>query len=214
MNTIIKIAYAEDHTLIRKAIIEYINFYEDCNVVADENNGKELIDKIGILECAPDVCILDISMPVMNGYDTIIYLKKSYPKMKFLVLSMYDTEFSVIRMIRNGANGYLLKNCDPADLHQAIVDIYFSGYYYDDIASEGAFKKASINDIPTLTKKELEFLSLCCSELSYAKIAELMHVSTRTVEDYQQHIGDKLNIHSRMGLALFAVQNGLVSLNG
>jgi two-component system invasion response regulator UvrY len=126
----IKIAIADDHMLVRNGIISLINTIDHCEVIADGVNGKDLISNIAALETKPDVSILDISMPVLNGYETIIELKRLYPDMKFLVLTMFEEEYSIIKMIKNGANGYILKGCSTSELQNAITEIYNNGYYY------------------------------------------------------------------------------------
>jgi two-component system invasion response regulator UvrY len=209
----IKIAYAEDYRLLRETIIEFINSFKECEVVSDAENGLELIEKIKRLNAPPDVCILDISMPILNGYDTIIKLKELYPAMRFLILSMYDTQYNVIRMIKNGANGFLQKNCRSQDLWQAILDIYSNEYHYSAVASERTFNAVKKNRLPELTEREFRFLSLCSSELSFSQIAEIMNVGIRTLDDYETKVCQKLNVHGRNGISLFAVHNGLVPLN-
>jgi two-component system, NarL family, invasion response regulator UvrY len=213
MGSFIKIAIAEDHTLVRDGFITLIHQHTTHKVVADAENGADLIDKIAMLRKPPDVCILDISMPVLNGYDTLKVLKKQYPDMKFLALTMLTEGYSIIRMILNGVHGYLLKNSKIQELGNAITTVYRDGYYYSKVASEKAFSIVKYNHLPGLKEKELEFLCLCCSELSYSQIAEIMHVSIRTVEGYQDSVSMKLNIHSRNGLVLFAVHTGLAPIN-
>jgi two-component system, NarL family, invasion response regulator UvrY len=210
----INIAFAEDHSLVRNGIIELIHNSSPFRVIADAENGKELINKITALSPTPDICILDINMPVMDGYSTITELKQMYPEMRFLILTISDIEYSIIRMIKRGANGYLVKRCKIQELLEAIMTIYTHEYYYSAFASEKVFRMIRSNKIPELSKKELEFLTLCCSDLSYSAIAEIMYISTRTVEGYQKRVSAKLNIHSRIGLALFAMQSGLVAAPG
>lgn len=208
----INIAIANPRSLIRQAIVRMINGFTDCEVIIHVDNAIDLTNKIADKECTINICIIDIGMPEQNGYNAILSLRKKYPDLGFLVLTQYFTEFSLITMIKNGANGYLLDNCSPNDLNKAILDIYHHGYYYSNIASEKVFRLVKNNHLLYLTEKELQFLSLFCTELTFEKIGELMHVSTRTVQAYQQSIGDKLNIHSRVGLALFAVHSGLEPL--
>ncbi|MFI5139854.1 MAG: response regulator [Sphingobacteriales bacterium] len=209
----IRIAVAEDHTLVRHSLIEHINGIPNCKVIADGENGKVLIENISLLEQKPDIVILDVSMPVLNGYDTLIALKKTYPAMKFLVLTMFENNYCIVHMIKIGANGYLLKNCTPIEFKEAILSIYNNGYYFSPKASEKAFAVVKHNKMPELTGREVQFICLCYSGLSFEKIAEIMCVSVRTLDDYQRNIGKKLNLHTREDLALFAVYSGLVSIN-
>ena len=209
----VTIAFAEDHSLVRQGFVSLLNYYTEHTVIAEAENGEALIYKIRNLDMPPDICIVDINMPILNGYDTTLKLKKLYPNIKVLALTMFDEEYSIIRMIKNGANGYLLKGCQLEELKAAIDAIHISGYYYSKTASEKAFKIVRNNFLTTLKERELQFLRLCSSDIGYLKIAEIMNVSIRTVQDYQRAISEKLHIKSRIGLVLFAVQTGLVSIN-
>jgi two-component system invasion response regulator UvrY len=210
MNHPVNVCYAEPHTLVRRGVINIIQSHPYFTVVADACNGKALIDKLVAMEQQPDVCILDINMPVLNGYNTVIELKRRYQHMRFLVLTECHTEYSIINMIRNGANGYLAKACQPEDLHTAIATIYREGYYYSRFASQKAFHVVRNNVLPELTEKELKFITLCCTDLTYAQIAQNMCLSVRTIEHYQRTIGEKFHLHNRVSLMLFAIQSGLV----
>ncbi len=209
----IHIAFADDHALIRTSIIDIIHKHPQLKVVADAEHGQELINKIAMLNCKPDICILDISMPVYDGFRTIKDLKRTYPDMKFLVLSAHDAEFSIIRMIKSGANGYLTKNCKIQELYDALITIHEDDYFYSPLATEKAFRTINNNKVTELTEREEQFLQLCCSELDYKSIARIMNSSVRTVESYQQTIGQKLHLHNRLSLALFAIQTGIVPGN-
>ena len=209
----ITVAIAEDHAIVRDGIIEMLHLRTPHKVVVDAENGAELISKIAQLHKPPDVCLLDISMPVLNGYDTAVALRNSYPDMKLLAWTMLDEEYCIIRMIKNGAHGYLLKNCKIQEIGNAITTVYNDGYYYSNTASEKAFSVVKHNLLPQLTERQLQFLCMCCSKLSFFKIAKLMNVSLKTVEKYQNEVGEILNMHSRNELAMFAVRAGLVPIN-
>lgn len=212
-SSLVTIAIAEDHNLVRKGFIHVIHECTHYKVIAEAENGLELINKITALTVPPDVCIVDICMPVLNGFDTAHSLKANYPKMKILALTQFDEEYSIISMIQNGANGYLLKGCTTNELHEAISSVHANGYYYSQTASEKAFAVVQNNHLPELTPKELEFLCLCPSDLRDDEIAEIMNISVHTVHEYQKHVCKKLHIHSRKDLALFAVYSGLVSVH-
>lgn len=209
----IRIAFAEDHPIVRSGIIALINGFADCNVVTDACNGEDLIKNIAEMDTKPDITILDISMPVRNGYDTITELKRTYPGMKFLVLTMLEKEYAIIKMIRSGANGYILKRCNPSELQQAIKDIYSYGFYFSNIASKHIFNLAKANGSPKLSDREIQFIKLCSTDMSYNDIATTMYISVRTVEGYKNTLYTKLNVNSRIGLVLFAVRAGIISLN-
>ncbi len=208
---IIRIAMADDQEVVRSGIMSLV-ISDPCHqVVLTASNGKELIDRLGQLTELPDICLLDINMPVMNGYSTVAALKKQYPTIKCLVLSIFETEYSIISMIKNGARGYLTKTCTTIELLDAIKTVYNTGYYYSNVASKKVFNIVEKTDIHTnLTEKEIQFLTLCCSELSFEKIADQMNVSKRTVDDYQTRLSHKLQVHNRIGLVLCAISAGLV----
>jgi DNA-binding NarL/FixJ family response regulator len=159
---------------------------------------------------------MDISMPVMDGVQTTEWLKKNLPGIRVLALSMMDDDTSVIRMIRAGARGYVLKDVEPRELRKAIRDIAEKGYYYSELVSGKVIQSLQGNEetkpaeqIARLTDREMEFLKLCCSELSYKQIANTMHVSPRTVDGYRDSLFEKLEAKSRVGLVLYAVKTKL-----
>ncbi len=214
--TVIRVGVADDHTMFRRGIISLLNDSDRFVVVAEAANGKALIDAIAQLKAPPDVCLLDINMPELNGYETLQTLKAKYPQMKFLVLTMLDHEFIVIKMLRLGANGYLLKEDEPKDLMRAIETVYEKDFYHTDLVNghlislvKGGFeyKKIVLND------QELKFLGYTCSEMTYKEIADLMKLSSRTVESYRDQLFDKLNVKSRTGLAIYALKLGLASID-
>ena len=208
--TQIKIAIADDHTIFRKAIIDMISAQGDGKVILDAINGKELIEKIERSPELPDVCIIDINMPVMNGYDTVLAIKEKWPTIKVLALSMINEEFSAIKMLRNGANGYIVKDCDPRDLHDAILGVYNNTYYHSELVTSRMIHSLQHNkDITNISEKEMELLKYSCSDLTYKQIAEKMHVSPRTIDDYRDALFAKLNVKSRTALALFALRMGV-----
>ena len=214
INPLIKVAYADDHVLVRKGIIGLINS-EEINVTIEADNGKELIQKLEKAKEIPDVCLLDINMKVMNGFDTIIVLKRKWPEMKVLALTVFDKEIYIIRMIRYGASGYLLKNCDPEDIKRAVTVVYNNGTYYSEIMTRQFFNAVQYGQIKLqeFTAKEKQLLEYCPSDLSYEEIAQKMQVSERAVAGYRDSLFKKLNIHSRPSLAMFAIQFGIVPEN-
>lgn len=207
----IHVALADDHTILRKGVAALISQFNDMKVVIEAENGQVLIEKVRVAPIPPDVFILDINMPIMNGYDTATNLKKVNPDSKILALSMYDTEMSIIRMLRCGANGYILKDADPTELCTAINHLYNQDYYHSDLITSKRLRAAYDNKPEsTLSERELSFLSLCSQELTYKEIAERMYVSPRTVDGYRESLFMKLNIKSRTGLIVYAIKTGLV----
>jgi two-component system invasion response regulator UvrY len=212
----IHIALADDHAILRKGVVELISKFENMTVVYEAGDGQELLEKTATQSKLPDVFILDINMPVMNGYDTAKALKAAYPLCKILALSMYDNELNIIKMLRNGASGYVLKDADPSELRDAIREIHENDFYYSDLVTRRVLKMLHTPDGQSaniLTEKETAFLVHCCSEYTYREIAEIMSISPRTVDGYRESLFVKLNIKSRTGLAIYAIKTGVVTLN-
>jgi DNA-binding NarL/FixJ family response regulator len=210
----ITIAIAEDHTILRKSLIAVLDLFDGFDVVADAANGKELLAQMEQKERLPQVCLLDISMPIMDGYATLRFIKKEWPGIKVLILSQHNTEFHILRMVQHGANGYLVKNCEPEELVQAIMLIRDGYPHFPAFVPLKTIREMTRNNIsrPVLSDRELEFINLCCSEMTYNEIAELMFISKKTVEHYQSSLFKKLNVTSRVGLVICALQCGIISL--
>jgi DNA-binding NarL/FixJ family response regulator len=201
--------------MFRKGIVELLRTSDKFEIVAEAGNGQELIDMIGELKTPPDVCLLDVNMPVLDGYKTLIILKEKYPLVKFLTLSMYDHEFAIIKMLRHGANGYLLKEDDPEVLKSAIEYVVANDFYHSDLTSahlmalrkgDPGYKQIVLN------ANEQTFLELCCSEMVYKEIAKQMGLSVRTVEGYRDDLFAKLGVNTRTGLVIYALKHGMVIL--
>ncbi|WP_395633902.1 response regulator [Flavobacterium sp.] len=211
MGTKKTIAIVDDHILIAQAIKGIIANFENFETVCECENGQELIDKINTYNILPDIVLLDISMPVMDGFQTADWLQKNHPEVLVMVLSMQNDEQSVIRMVRNGAKSYLLKNSHPRELESALLKLVENGFYYPEWASKIIFSsinKTSNEALSKLTEREKEFLKYTITEKSYKEIAELMFCSPRTVESYRDNLFEKLNLKTRVGLAVYAIKNG------
>ena len=213
--TPIRIAIADDHTMLRKGIVGLLRTSDKFEIVAEAGNGQELIDLIGKLKEHPDVCMLDVNMPVLDGYKTLVKLKEIYPLMKFLILSMNDSEFAIIKMLRNGANGYLLKEDDPEELKRAIEYVAENDFYHSALTSahlRGIRKSGDKYKAIAMNTNEQTFLELCCTEMVYKEIAAQMGLSVRTVEGYRDELFQKLGVNTRTGLVIYALKNGMVNL--
>lgn len=213
-NNKIQVAIADDHSLMRNALANLISTFGDYNIIFQADNGKQLREKI-MQHIIPDIVLLDVNMPEMDGFETTQWLYKNYPQIKVLALSMLSDEKTIIKMFRLGAKGYLLKNTEPAELREALESImnknvYLSEYVSDKLVS-GLHQNPDTKEI-ILNEKEREFLRWTCSELSYKEIAEKMFVSPRTADDYRQALFSKLQVHSRVGLVMYAVKNGIVEV--
>jgi DNA-binding NarL/FixJ family response regulator len=206
------IAIIDDHILIAKAIAGIIENFKQFTVLYECENGKVLLEKLQLKKNIPDIVLLDISMPIMDGFATAEYLRDHHPEILVMALSMQDDEQSLIKMVKAGAKGYLLKNVHPTELEKALDALIKNGSYFPEWAASKVFmslSKSSIsNDNFSITAREKEFLQYSVTEMSYKEIAEKMFCSPRTVESYRDSLFEKLDLKSRVGLAVFAMKNG------
>ena len=196
----------DDHTLFRNGVASLMGEFDELQVVFEAENGHQLQEALA-KHGLPDVVLMDINMPVMDGYEATAWLKKDYPQVKVLALSMFEDDQAVIKMIRCGACGYVLKESKPRDLLEAIKTIHTKGVYINEMVSGKLIRSVTDDEDAEITKKELDFLKYCCSELTYKEIADKMNVSPRTVDNYREALFLKLNLKSRTGLVLYAIQN-------
>jgi len=202
----IRIAIVDDHTLFRNGVASLMSEFPDLQVVFEAENGQQMQAAL-TKHPAPDVVLMDINMPVMDGYEATVWLRKNYPGSKVLALSMFEDDLAVIKMIKSGASGYVLKESKSRDLLEAIKTIYTKGVYINELVSGKLIRSMGDDDEIEISKKELDFLKYCCSELTYKEIADKMNVSPRTVDNYREALFLKLNLKSRTGLVLYAIQN-------
>jgi len=211
------ICIVDDHLLIAKAISSIIGQFENYRVLFECENGQALVEKLGQPKNVPDIVLLDISMPIMDGFATASWLREHYPGVLVMALTMQGDDESLIKMIRSGAQGYLHKNVHPAELSRALDMILLKGFYYPDWATSRVLHNvASGNDHNQtgiqLSEREKEFLKYSCSELTYKEIGEKMYCSARTVESYRDALFEKLGVKTRVALALYAVKIGIHKL--
>lgn len=208
------IVIVDDHLLIAKAIASVIENFKNYDVLYESENGSDMIEQFRVKKNIPDIVLLDISMPVMNGFETAGWLKENYPAVKVMALTMQGDDDSLIRMIKAGASGYLNKNVHPSELEKALNHLCENGFYYPDwatskvihaLANEDKIIKQSIK----LTERETEFLKYACTEFTYKEIGDKMFCSNRTVESYRNALFEKLGVKTRVALALYAVKMGL-----
>src|SRR5258705_3072632 len=208
-----KIVLIDDHVLLRRGLADLIRNL-GYSVLFEANNGKEFCDKLKT-EGLPDFVLLDINMPVMDGYEISLWLKKNHPDIKVLALSMYDDENAVIRMLKNGAKGYILKDTEPTELKTAIEAIITKGFYYSEMVTGRLMHNISGMDeerhatqqLLNLTEREIEFIKLACTEMTYKEIADNMHLSPRTIDGYRDALFHKLNLKTRTGLVIYAIKS-------
>lgn len=209
------IVIVDDHILIAKALEGIIGNFSEFEVIYVCESGKDLIEKFEAGNTIPDIILMDVSMPIMDGFETAAWVTKHYPEIKVMALSMQGDDNSVIKMIKNGAKGYLLKNTHPKDLETALTRLNSDGFFYPEWASRIIFSNLNKgNDIEAAVKiseREKEFLKYTVTELSYKEIADRMCCSPRTVESYRDQLCEKLDLKTRVGLAVFAIKNGFAN---
>ncbi|MFB6454690.1 response regulator [Chitinophaga sp. Hz27] len=220
MNNKVNIVLVDDHVLFRKGLATLIASFDNYDLLFEANNGKEFISMLQP-DHLPDIVLLDINMPEMDGYETCLWLKKNHPGVKVLSLSMYDNEQSIVRMFKAGAKGYILKDSEPAELREAMNSLHTKGYYYSEMVTgklihsineaeeEGNTTKFATN----LSDREITFLKLVCTELTYKEIADQMHLSARTIDGYRDSLFAKLQVKTRVGLVTYALKHGIVLLD-
>jgi two-component system, NarL family, invasion response regulator UvrY len=214
MNNKIKLALADDHNLFRKGVEELIEDFDNMEVLYSVANGQELMNRLSTTTLLPDVCVLDINMPGLNGFDTARQIRKSWPDIRILAVSVYDSEFNILEMLRAGAVGYLLKDAQPDAFRRAIETIHQKGFYHSELVSGKIMHQimshpGEQSSSSSLNQNEIKFLQLCCSEMTYKEIADVIGVSHRTIDGYRDQLFQKLNIRSRTGLVLYALKTGI-----
>lgn len=211
---ICKIALADDHNLLRSALTGLINHFDDYEVVIEARNGEELIHFVqaGLV---PDIVLLDLNMPVMDGFETAKWLQANHPDIHMLMLTMYDSELTMIRLLQAGVQGFLKKDIDPAELRYALNSVVHYGYYYTNNTTGrlvNLFRKSTEQSAllrSMLTEMEIRFLKLTCSELTYKEIACQMQLNPRAVDNLRDNLFEKLDVKSRVGLAMYSIRHGI-----
>ncbi|MFD2936796.1 response regulator [Spirosoma flavum] len=212
------IAIVDDHHLVAIALSDMVRKFDNYDVLLVAENGRDLLDQLARSTQLPEIVLLDINMPEMDGFETATQLRQLHPSIRVLALSMNDREDQIVRMVRNGARGYLLKGCRPAEFLQALDDIRTKGFYYSEFLTTQLIRNLNT---PTenghtssfnLNNREFDFLKYACSELTYTEIADKMCVSPRTVDGYREVVFQKMSVKTRVGMVIEAVRHGLVEL--
>lgn len=208
------IALADDHILLRKGLASLVQNL-GYTVAFESDNGQQLIDELE-RGTEPDLVLMDINMPVKDGYEAARWIKENKPLIKVLALSMYDDETAIIRMLKYGSKGYIMKDCEPAELRAALDAVLNKGFYYSELVTgklvhsiAGDDEESSSQKLLGLSDRETEFLKLACSEMGYKEIAAQMHLSPRTIDGYRDALFEKLDIKSRTGLVIYAIKHGI-----
>ncbi|NJM25344.1 MAG: response regulator transcription factor [Bacteroidia bacterium] len=217
MENKIRVYIADDHTLFRKAMVNLLQTFDGVSEVKDAENGKELVALVK--ELPPDVVIVDLQMPVMDGTQTCEFLIPRYPDLKVIILTMHDSEKYILHMMEMGVHAFLLKNTDPDELEKAIHAVIEKDFYHNDLVA--SVLRRSMRDrklaqqrpvfrSQQLTDREIEIVKLVCQELSNKEIGERLGLSDRTVENHRSRIMEKLGLKSAVGLVRHAYETGLI----
>jgi DNA-binding NarL/FixJ family response regulator len=212
----IRVAIADDHQIFRKGVILSLRHYANIQFVLEASNGEELLK--GISTTDTDVVLLDLRMPVKDGIETTKCLAKDYPHIGVIILTMYEDERFVTHLMENGANGYLLKSADPAEIKRAIIEVKSKGYYLNNYVNRILLQKShyrvkftpSLNTEIVLNDKEKQVIKLLCMELTAQEIAKEMNISPRTVEAIKDRLMDRFGVKNSVGLVFFAMKNALI----
>jgi DNA-binding NarL/FixJ family response regulator len=208
----ITIGIADDNQLFLKSLSALINTFAGFEVVLEALDGADLLAKMEARNLRPDILLLDVSMPTMDGIATAAAIAGKYPLIKMAALSQKDDDLTVIRMIKAGCCAYLLKDIHAEELERALGDIYHTGHYNSDYYNINHRRLLHPIPNPRLNDRELQFLQLACSDLTYKEIAEQMHLSQRTIDGYRESIFEKFKVQSRVGMALEAIKRKLVEI--
>jgi len=215
MNTI-KVGIADDHKIFRKGVILSLRQYTNITFVFEAENGEEMLKELETTQ--PDVVLMDLRMPGKDGIETTKEVSKRFPDVKVLILTMFEDERFVSHLMENGANGYLLKNADPAEIKKAIMEVMARGYYLNNFVNRVLLKKSanktkaipSLNSEIVMSDKEKEVVRLLCMEYTAAEIAQKMEISPRTVESIKDRLMERFGLKNTAGLVFFAVKNNMI----
>jgi len=215
MSKIIRIAIADDHQLVRSGMVMILRDNPEFVVVQQASDGQELLD--GLAQSKPDVVLLDLEMPVLGGQDTLTEIRKQYPDIRVLMLTMHNTDAFIIQMMELGANGYLIKNTEPKEVVKAIYKVVEAEFYFSEEVSKAMLHGISNPELKNkagldshgLTEREVDVLRLICEEKTTTEIGEALFLSPKTIEGYRKALMDKTEAKNMAGLVLFAIRHGL-----
>jgi len=212
------VVIVDDHNLFANSLKVVINDFEGFHVSKCLVNGQVLVDLLSESQDHPDVVLLDVNMPVLNGIQTMTWLYNNRPEVKVLALSMDNQEETIIKMLRNGAKGYLLKDIHPEELEKALNQVIEKSFYYTEKVSNSLISSLHLptdeinNSGIDLNEKEKKFLKLACTEKTYREIADIMFLSPKTIDGYRENIFKKFKVGNRIGLVLHAIKNGFIEV--
>jgi len=208
-----KLILADDHILLRDALANLINNFDEFTVTATAGNGREVIKAVENGSRA-DIALMDLNMPEMDGYETARWLAQNQPQMKIIILTMYDSEIALIRLLQAGVHGFLKKDIHPSELKTALLTVAAGDYYYSNhttVKIANLFRKPSTLENALLNEKEIQFLKLASTDMTYKEIAQAMGMTPRHIDNYRDALFIKLDVKSRVGLAIYAVKTGIIT---
>ena len=214
----IRLGIADDHKIFRNGLKATLEDNPDFDLIVEASNGKQLIAQLATI--VPDVILMDIKMPEMDGIQTTAQVKQRYPNVKILALSMFNEDKYIVDMMKAGASGYLLKNAEPEEIIEAISTVYHKDYYFNEHLSVTLIKQLAGNSqagngalsLGDFNEREIEVLRLVCQEYSNQEIADKIFLSVRTVEGYRARLFEKTRSKNLVGLVIFAVKTGIISV--
>ncbi|MEM6723856.1 MAG: response regulator transcription factor [Bacteroidota bacterium] len=216
----IKIGIADDESLFRKGMALLINDFEAVELIVEGEDGQDLLNKLSQLEILPDILLLDLKMPNLNGIETVKILSSEYPNIKTIILSTYFSKSFVVNMVELGVSAYLPKNSTPETVESTILNVMDKEFFYSNevmtMIRESIMdkkRKAKPSFFVQLTDREREILQMICEQYTNAEIGEKLFISSRTVEGHRNNLLQKLNCRNTAGLVAFAIQHQLVTID-
>ncbi|MEO8770696.1 MAG: response regulator transcription factor [Ferruginibacter sp.] len=211
----VSIGITDDQQLFLKSLVTLVNTFDGFTTVLDASNGKDLLEKLASLKDLPDILLVDVNMPVMDGVAAATEISAKYPGIKLVALSLKDDDLTVISMLKAGCCAYLVKDIHPLELEKALNEISTKGYYNADTTNIN-YRRLIIQDKQKdslkLNERELVFLKLSCSELTYKQVAAEMNLAERTIDGYRESVFEKMKVQSRVGMVMEAIRRGIVNI--
>lgn len=203
------VVVVDDHILLSQAIGGLVDGFDDFKVLYLCKNGQELIEAFKVPKNVPDIVLMDVNMPILNGIETTTYLKEHFPDVRVLALSIEEEEGIILKMLRAGAKGYLMKDVKKAELNEALLEVMKNGYYHSNTVAKILVDslRHKESSVTSLKEREIEFIKHACSEKTYKEIADVMCLSPKTVEGYRDVLFEKLSLRNRTGLVIYAIKN-------
>ncbi|MEQ9402312.1 MAG: response regulator transcription factor [Cyclobacteriaceae bacterium] len=213
----LNILVTDDHTLFRRGTMMLLETFEEIDFVDEAKNGKEALQKLSEKEF--DLVLLDLEMPVMDGWEASRKIISKFPKAKIVMISMHDSLQIISDLIEIGVHSYLLKNADPEEVHRAILSVINNDFYYNQLVSSALHKKIKrdglsknlIQNRADVSPREIEILQLICQELTMKEIGEKLFLSEQTIQTHRKNLMKKTQAKNAVGLVKFAFQNGIAA---